>query len=90
MANPAARPETVAGLDVNEAEDGLVVYVEATESVHHLNKTAAVIFGLCDGTRNARQIADEVARLFALDAAPFDETLDFLAELERSDLIAWA
>ena len=50
---------TVPGLDVNPADDGLVVYVAATDTVHHLNKTAGVIFGLCDGTRDASAIAAE-------------------------------
>ena len=51
------------------AEDGLVVYVAASDTVHHLNKTAGVIFGLCDGSRDAAAIADEVAVLFALERA---------------------
>jgi Coenzyme PQQ synthesis protein D (PqqD) len=85
--DPSTHPRVAAGLEVNEAEDGLVVYVEATETVHHLNKTAAVIFALCDGTRNGQAVADEVARLFSLDGSAFSETLACLAELEEKQLI---
>ena len=87
MFDPASLPRAADGLDVTEAEDGLVVYVEETETVHHLNKTAAVIFGLCDGTLDGQAIADELGTLFSLETTPLTETLDCLAELERNGLI---
>ncbi len=79
---------TAQGLDVQATEDGLVVYVAATDTVHHLNKTAGVIFGLCDGTRDAHAIAGEVATLFGLDEPPFDETATCLSELVATGLVA--
>jgi hypothetical protein len=82
------RFETAADLDVEEAEDGLVVYDPAADTVHHLNKTAAIIFGLCDGTRAAPAIADELARLFSLDEPPLPETLDCLDELSQKGLVS--
>lgn len=88
MPDAAKHPITAAGLDVHEAEDGLVVYAPATDTVHHLNKTAGVIFGLCDGTRDAAAIAAEVAALFALDEAPIDETAACLSDLAASGLVA--
>ncbi len=88
MLDPSSLPRAVDGLDVTEADDGLVVYVEDTETVHHLNKTAAVIFGLCDGTLDGPAIADELGALFSLETTPLAETLDCLAELERNGLIA--
>jgi hypothetical protein len=87
MPNAAKQPATVAGLDVQAAEDGLVVYVAATDTVHHLNKTAGVIFGLCDGTRDSAAIAAEVAVLFSLAAPPLDETAACLSELRASGLV---
>jgi hypothetical protein len=82
------RPMTVAGLDVNPAEDGLIVYVAATDTVHHLNKTASVVFALCDGTRDAGAIAAEVGVLFKLDEPPLDETVACLSDLAAMRLIA--
>jgi hypothetical protein len=87
MLEAAGQPVTAEGLDVQEAEDGLVVYVAATDTVHHLNKTAGVIFGLCDGTRDARAIAAELASLFGLGEPPLDETLACLSELAASGLV---
>ena len=88
MPDAAKQPATVAGLDVQEAEDGLVVYVAATDTVHHLNKTAGVIFGLCDGTRDAAAIAAEVAVLFGLAEPPLDETAACLSDRAASGLVA--
>ena len=78
---------SVASLDVNETEDGLVIYEESDDKVHHLNHTAAVIFELCDGTRDEIAIADEVAELFGLSAPPLAETRSCLEELEREGLV---
>ena len=88
VADKTVRPCAVDGLEVTEADDGLVVYVEATETIHHLNRTAAIVFGLCDGARDAPAIADELGLLFSLDAPPLAETVECLAELERLGLIA--
>jgi hypothetical protein len=78
---------TAGGLDVQEAEDGLVVYVAATDTVHHLNKTAGVIFGLCDGTRDSQAIAVELASLFGLGEPPLEEAAACLSELVASGLV---
>lgn len=77
----------VEGLEVNEADDGLVVYQASTDRVHHLNATAGVILELCDGRHDAEAIADFLARGFGLDAPPLDETRQTLAQLEAEGLI---
>ena len=87
MADRPQNPQTVDGLDVSETEDGLVVYNDATDTVHHLNRTAAVVFGLCDGTRDAGAIAAEVGTLFALDEPPLEEIVGCLDELSETGLI---
>jgi hypothetical protein len=87
MHDPSTKPVTANGLDAHESEDGLVVYAEATDTVHHLNKTAAVIFGLCDSTRDADAIAAEVAMLFDLDEPPLAETVACLSDLMARGLV---
>jgi Coenzyme PQQ synthesis protein D (PqqD) len=88
MLDATRQPVTADGLDVQTTEDGLVVYVAATDTVHHLNKTAGVIFGLCDGTRDSHAIAVELAALFNLDEPPLDETAVCLSELVATGLVA--
>jgi hypothetical protein len=82
------RPSVVDGLDVNEIKDGLVVYDPARDRVHYLNATAAVVFMLCDGTKDSTAIAGLVATAFALDAPPVAEVGECLAQLEDEGLVA--
>ena len=76
-------PAVVNGLDINETKDGLIVYEPQRDRVHHLNATAAVVFTLCDGTRDASAIADAVGQAYDLDEPPVvdvDACLDQLRE----------
>lgn len=57
------------GLDVNEVPDGYVIYQLAADRVHYLNNTAAIIFELCDGERDARDITARVGQIFELETA---------------------
>ncbi len=77
----------VEGLDVNETDDGVVVYHEATDRVHHLNRTAALILHLCDGSRDATTIAAFLAASFALEDPPVEETRACLKELAAEGLV---
>ena len=67
----SAHPAAKEGLELVESPDGLIVYDETTDRVHHLNQTAAVILGLCDGTQSLAEITVAVGRLFGSgDATP--------------------
>ena len=82
-------PRQADGLEVNEADDGLVIYDPATDVVHHLNPTASLIFDLCDGTRTPGAIADAVAETFHLGDPPRDATLAGLGDLAARKLVHW-
>jgi hypothetical protein len=82
-------PRKVQRLEVNEADDGLVVYDPATEMVHHLNPSASLIFDLCDGSRDVDGIAELLAEAYGLDAPPRSEVLVGLEELARLSLVNW-
>src|SRR3954471_22745780 len=68
----SVNPSRVESLEVNETEDGLVVYDPASGMVHHLNASAAVIFDLADGTRDVAAIARVLGEAFALEAPPLE------------------
>ena len=53
-----------AGLDVNEVPDGYIIYQTASDRVHYLNNTAAIVFELCDGARDADDIVSRVKKMF--------------------------
>ena len=55
------------GLDVNEVPDGYVIYQTAADRVHYLNKTAAIVFELCDGARGADDIVARVSQMFEVE-----------------------
>lgn len=73
--HPRAREN---GLVVEEADDELLVYDQQHDLAHRLNRTSAVIFRHCDGTRSVEdlvaivseqvdEVADEDLVLIALD-----------------------
>jgi hypothetical protein len=77
-------------LEVNEADDGLVVYDPTNDMVHHLNPSAAMIFDLCDGARDDEAIAQILAEAYGLNTPPCDEVVTGLEELAERKLIHWA
>jgi hypothetical protein len=82
------QPQMVGGLDLNELDDGMVVFAEASDTVHHLNHTAAIVLELCDGTRDADQIAAMLQNLFGLVEPPLAETMECLKALSGQGLLA--
>jgi hypothetical protein len=76
-------------LEVNEADDGLVIYDPTDDTVHHLNPSAAMIFDLCDGTRDAEAIAHILGEAFSLAEPPRDDVLAGLEDLSGRKLIRW-
>ncbi len=54
-------------LDVNEAEDGLIIFNPETDRVHHLNPTAGVLFSLCDNPIFQSALIESFNALFGLD-----------------------
>jgi hypothetical protein len=74
--------------DVEEAvvEDEVFIYDSVNEaSVYRLNSGAAIIWYLCDGTRNLTEMAQEIVAGFDLDEAEVLEnvknTVDYFHQL---------
>jgi hypothetical protein len=84
-----AYPRKAEALEVNEADDGLVVYDPAHDMVHHLNPSASMIFDLCDGTRDAEAIAVILAEAYSLRVPPRTDAIAGLRELADRQLIHW-
>jgi hypothetical protein len=81
------RPKKSDGLEIDEVEDGFVVYQPDRVRVHYLNPTAKLILELCDGTLTAAQIAGLIAGAFGLPETPSTEVQDALATLETEGLV---
>lgn len=64
------------GLEKTIMPDGFVIYKPETEKVHYLNPTAAVVFELCDGTKNLAEISEFLQVAYNLSERPLQETLN--------------
>jgi hypothetical protein len=84
-----ANPTQTDALEINEAEDGLVVFDPSRDAVHHQNASASLVFELCDGTRDPDAIAVLVGEAFGLAEPPRDETRAGLEDLAERGLIRW-
>jgi hypothetical protein len=80
------RPKKSDGLEIDEVEDGFVIYQPDRDRVHYLNPTANLILDLCDGNLTATQIAELVAQAFDLAAPPQHNVDEALAKLQAEGL----
>ena len=74
-------------LDVNEVPDGYVIYQTHADRVHYLNKTAAIVFELCDGARGADDIVARVSRMFELERTADGEIEACIQSLLKEGLV---
>lgn len=81
--NPVARKS---GLVVQDVPDEVLVYDLDTNKAHCLNKTAAMVWQSCDGTRTVPQIAEHVG---SLSGEKVSDDFVWLAidQLNESDLL---
>ncbi|HET9536979.1 MAG TPA: PqqD family protein [Mesorhizobium sp.] len=74
-------------LDIHEVPDGYIVYHTEQDRVHYLNKTAAIIFELCDGKHEPEDIVARVAKAFELDPSAHNEIRAGLESLVKEGLV---
>jgi Coenzyme PQQ synthesis protein D (PqqD) len=75
-------------LEVNEIPDGYVIYQSSQDRVHYLNKTAAIVFELCDGEHVTEEIVSCVAELLHRDASACDhEVRECVDQLSTEGLV---
>ena len=56
------RPVRLSGTHEYRLGDELLVYLPCSETAHALNRSAVAIWELCDGTRTAEDISQELGR----------------------------
>ncbi len=83
----AEYPAAVAGLEVSETADGLIVRDPARNRAQKLNPTAAVVFELCTGDDPLTRIAELVREAFGLAATPTDEVRQCIDHLRSEGLV---
>ena len=53
-------------LTVVELDGEAVIYDEETTELHHLNPTATIVFGLCDGSATMAEMAADISAAFGV------------------------
>lgn len=83
-----SRPAGRSDLLLRPVDEDLLLYDTFSDEVILLNGSAALVFELCDGTRTADEIAEEVARPFGRDAGRVARDVrSVLAEFAASGLL---
>jgi PqqD family protein of HPr-rel-A system len=77
---PPTKPQIREDLTVVELDGEAVVYDERTGDLHHLNPTATLVFGLCDGTATGRELASDIAEAYG---QPVDDVVEQVQRLLR-------
>jgi hypothetical protein len=80
-------PKRVDGLEINELPDGYIIYQQDRDRVHYLNRTAVLVFEMCDGAVDADTIPDLLKRAYDLSEAPTAEVEQCLARFVDEGLI---
>jgi len=82
------KPRVRGDLAVVELDGEAVIYDEENERLHHLNPTATLIFGLCDGTGTIGDFASDIAEAYGLDRGQVEQQVrGLLREFRRSNLL---
>jgi hypothetical protein len=71
----------VEGLEVHEADDGLIIFNSRTDKVHHLNHTAGVLYELCLHAQTRANLVENLQSLYQLEYAPLEECEQTLNKL---------
>ncbi len=77
----------VEGLDINQVEDGFILYDPEKDMVHFLNHTALFVLELCNGRHRAGEILEIVKGTFELKETPDREIRDILDRFIHQGLV---
>ena len=80
-------PKITEGIDINEVEDGYVIYQSEKDKVHYLNKTAVLVLEACTGKNSAEDITAIVREAYQLPEDPEKEVADCLNSLIQEGLV---
>ncbi|HLH12858.1 MAG TPA: PqqD family protein [Methylovirgula sp.] len=70
-----------------EVDDGVVVKDARSDEVHFLNRTAAIVYEMCDGQATPAQMARFLEEAFGLKTSALSDVHACLETLERKNLI---
>ena len=63
-----------------DIEGEAVIYDEAHGNLHHLNRTAAMVFSMCDGTATVEEVSEDISETYGVPLAQVIEEVTVLIE----------
>ena len=86
---PATKPMIREGLTVVELDGEAVIYDEETSDLHHLNPTATIVFGLCDGSATIADISTDISEAFGVPADEVEgQVRTLIRQFRKAKLLA--
>ncbi len=80
-------PRKADDIEVNEVDDGYVVYQKARDRVHYLNHTAALVLEFCTGENSAGEIPELMKQAYDMAETPEAEVKECLSKLVDEELV---
>ena len=74
-------------IEINQVEDGYVIYQADRDRVHYLNKSAVVVLESCTGKNTREEIERILQEAFDLPGVPEKEVTECLESLYQEGLI---
>ena len=82
------RPRAREGLTVVELDGEAVIYDEGSGDLHHLNPTATIVFGLCDGASTMREMSVDISEAFEVPADEVEaQVRALIRQFRKADLL---
>ena len=80
-------PKLADVIEINEVEDGYIIYQSEKDRVHYLNHTAVVVLECCTGENTVEDIENIVQKAYKMSEIPKKEVNDCLNTLFKEGLI---
>ncbi len=80
-------PKLADDIEINEVEDGYIIYQSKKDRVHYLNHTAVVVLECCTGKNTVEDIENIVQTAYKMREIPKKEVNDCLNTLFKEGLI---
>jgi len=81
-------PVTKRCVELEEFDDGCILYDTEKDKVHSLNSTAASVWICCDGKHSIREIADIIKKCFKSESKPvLRDTIKIISDFSKKELL---
>jgi len=80
-------PKLASGIEINQVEDGYVIYQQEKDRVHYLNHTAVIVLESCTGKNTVDDIVQIVQDVFDLPESPGKDVQECLESLIKEGIV---